>query len=43
LNSAVTELSQGRLAFARLLEDVRFERVQAPPEDDLFPAWLRGE
>jgi hypothetical protein len=44
LNAAATELRQGRLALARLLEQVCLDRVQRPPEpefnDDPLPSWL---
>ena len=47
LNAAATELRQGRLALAKLLDQACLERVQRPPEpefnDDPLPAWLRPE
>ena len=47
LNAAATELRQGRLALARLLEHVCIEVVQRPPDpefnDDPLPAWLRPD
>jgi hypothetical protein len=47
LNAAATELPQGRLALARLLEQVCLDRVQRPPEpefnDDPLPSWLRPD
>ena len=44
LNAAATELRQGRLALAKLLEQVCLDRVRAPEvEDDFLPDWLREE
>ena len=47
LNAAATELRQGRLALAKLLDQACLERVQRPPEpefnDDPLPAWLRPD
>ena len=43
LNAAVTELRQGRLALARLLEQVCLDRVRAPEADgDDLDALLEG-
>jgi hypothetical protein len=47
LNAAATELRQGRLALAKLLDQVCLDRVQRPPEpefnDDPLPSWLRPD
>lgn len=42
LNAAATEARQGRLALARLLEQVCLDRVQRPSDYDVasLPAWL---
>ena len=47
LNAAATELRQGRLALAKLLDQVRLDRIQRSPEegfnDNPLPAWLRPD
>ena len=42
LNASVTELRQGRLALARLLDQVCLDHTRAPDEEDEFEALLNG-